>query len=137
MTIVRKCENNDLEQMVEMAFQKNNEPNHFSAFCPCLRNSIHKEFEEGLTSNESLYIGYFEHDLLKGMIGGYLDKERNNVDCCGPFIDGNFIKTATEMFDFMRTYYEISTEFTFYFGKKNAECISFMEHIKADRKSVV
>lgn len=132
--MIRKCVYDDLNQMIELAFWKNNDDSHFSAFCPCKRDKIQEEFAEELNSKEHIYVGYFEKDVLKGLIFCYIDNDRNNADCGGPFVDGDFSKISKEMFEYMKSLVNSPIKYTFYFGKSNAECISFMELIRAENQ---
>lgn len=132
--MVRKCVYDDLNQMIELAFRKNNDASHFSEFCPCKRDKIQEEFTEELNSKDNIYVGYFEQDVLKGLLFCYINNEINNADCGGPFVDGDFNKISKEMFEYMKSLLSPSIRYTFYFGKRNAECISFMESIEAENQ---
>lgn len=132
--MVRKCMINDLDQMIELAYRKNNEASHYSAFCYSKREKIQKEFSQGLNSEDYICVGYFENNELKGLLCCFIDGERNNADCSGPFVDGDFNKISEEMFEYIKSLASPSMNFTFYFGKKNTECASFMELIGAENQ---
>ncbi|SHO51091.1 Ribosomal protein S18 acetylase RimI [Anaerocolumna xylanovorans DSM 12503] len=117
--------------MTDLAFLKNNEPEYFSAFCPSKRISIKGDFENGMNSGDSIYAGYFQDNLLKGFIGGYVDKERENVDCIGPFTAESYNGIFHELFQFLRNQLPLDYKYTFYIGSENKECIHFMEELNA------
>lgn len=132
--MVRKCTADDLNQMIELAYKKNNEPTHYSAFCYKSHEQIEKDFHEGLNSKNNVYVGYFENDILKGMLCCFIDEEKNNADCCGPFVNGDFSKISKEMLDYMKSLVTPSMNYKFFFGKSNIECASFMELINAENQ---
>jgi ribosomal protein S18 acetylase RimI-like enzyme len=132
--MIIKCSSDDLKQMIELAFQKNNEPSHFSAFCPLKKERIKNEFMEGINSDDTFYAGVFENGILKGLMGCYVDMERRNTDCSGPFIEGDFLRNSKAMYDYARSFADSSMKYTFYFGKNNTDCIHLMELIQAENQ---
>ncbi|HEX3078115.1 MAG TPA: GNAT family N-acetyltransferase [Lachnospiraceae bacterium] len=125
--MVRLCTKNDYEQMVDLAYRKNNDPTHFSAFFPRRRDSIERELTFGLESFDHILIGNFQDGTLNGLLSFYIDKDKNNTDCAGPFIDGDFLPVAKAMLDYGKSMLSSSMRYTFYFGRMNQECIEFMK----------
>lgn len=132
--MIRACEAKDLEQMIELAYRKNNDETHYSAFCCCQKEHIREEFTENINGEHCRYIGYFEGDKLIGLLCGFIDFERNSMDCAGPFVDGDFHKLSSEMFEHLKALGPQGMKYIFYFGKKNIECTTFLKQIEAENQ---
>ncbi|MBW4828448.1 MAG: GNAT family N-acetyltransferase [Clostridiaceae bacterium] len=135
--MIRECTNSDLDQMVELAFQLNNQIDHYSAFCPISRKSIRMEFETAIDSKQHMIVGSFRDNKLTGLLNCYFDIEKKNADCSGPFIDStteDYLSFAKQLFDFINRHVDVEMKYTFFFSKENMECRNFLESINADRK---
>lgn len=135
--MIRECTNSDLDQMVELAFQLNNQIDHYSAFCPISRKSIRMEFETAIDSKQHMIVGSFRDNKLTGLLNCYFDIEKKNADCSGPFIDStteDYLSFAKQLFDFIKRHVDVEMKYTFFFSKENMECRNFLESINADRK---
>lgn len=136
--MIRKCTNHDLSQMVELAFKMNNQKEHHSAFCYSTRESILKEFESSIMSEQYIMVGNFRNGQLTGLLYCYIDKEKKNADCIGPFIDSeseDYIILAKQLFEYIRNNIDIKIKYTFFFSKENIKCKEFLESINAVRKT--
>lgn len=135
--MIRECTNSDLDQIVELAFQLNNQIDHHSAFCPISRKSIRMEFETAIDSKQHMIVGSFRDNKLTGLLNCYFDIEKKNADCSGPFIDStteDYLSFAKQLFDFIKRHVDVEMKYTFFFSKENMECRNFLESINADRK---
>lgn len=135
--MIRKCTKHDLHQMVELAFKMNNQKEHYSAFCSLTRKSIHDEFEASVLSEEHMMVGSFRGDQLTGLLICFIDRERQNADCAGPFIDSSeedYMVLAKQLFEFAKDSIDVEMKYTFFFSKENVNCKEFLDSINADRK---
>lgn len=132
--MIKKCSVDDIKQIVDMVYRKNNEPEHNSAFCFRQHDSIQQDFMSSLASDNDAVIGYYEGNTLIGVISFYVDEEKQTADCGGPFVEGDFCRIAKEMFDYAKKLYKKQLCFNFFFDKKNIECMSFMNLIGAENQ---
>lgn len=130
--MIRKCGQTDLKQLLELAYKKNNEEEHNSAFCYKQYDSIQKEFSEFLDSEDNFILGDFKEDKLNGLITFYVDKEMHRVDCIGPFIEEDYIVVGQELLEYAKKFLDSSYKFEFYFNVKNVECLELMKNIGAE-----
>lgn len=139
--MIRQCTMSDLDRMVEIAYEQNNKITHSSAFCSKKRESIKRDFEEVLSGEENFAAAYFHKVEMAGIITCYCDRDKNNVDCAGPFITelGDWVEDLDrkdimmQLFYFIRNHYNNDMKYTFFFSKENEECIRFLELIKAKK----
>ncbi|MPM86563.1 hypothetical protein SDC9_133652 [bioreactor metagenome] len=66
--MIKKCSINDIKQIVDMVYRKNNEPEHNSAFCYRQYDPIQHDFMNCLTSDNNAVVGYYKDDTLAGVI---------------------------------------------------------------------
>lgn len=132
--MIKKCSVNDIKQIVDMVYRKNNEPEHNSAFCYRQYDAIQRDFMNCLTSDNNVVVGYYKDDALIGVISFYVDEEKRTADCGGPFVEGDFCKIAKETLDYAKTLYKKQLCFNFFFDKRNIECMSLMNLICAENK---
>lgn len=130
--MIRKCVKTDLGEMIDLAYELNNIQEHYSAFCSCTRENIKADFANGIETGESIYIGNFENGILTGFIGGYIDEERKNVDCSGPYIANYDISISEQLLSALKQEFAEEYKFTFYFGSMNTELISLMKSENAE-----
>ena len=129
--MVRLCTAADIDQMVELAYRKNNEEAHYSAFCYTRRDKIEEEFTGSIASEDCILIGYFSGNTLQGLLTGFIDYDRRSVDCSGPFAEGDFNEISKQMFDLMKSQLPAPMKYIYYFGSKNEDCLSFLQMIGA------
>ena len=133
--MIKECNPSHLQQCVDIAFLRNNQPENNSAYCPKSKDSIRSDFEFVMSSPDSLMIGYFDGDVLAGIMGCFMNPENNWVDCCGPFFCNEWSgEIAKDMFKFARSKLTSEVRFNFFFDARNNNCHQLMESLSAMRR---
>lgn len=133
--MIRICTSNDIQQIVDLAFAKNNQPEHNSAFCYKEYNSIQQDLLKMMESKVNAVIGYFEEETLIGVIGICVDEEKHTADCCGPFVAvEDFASIAKLLFDYVKNYFKQNLKYNFFFDSRNRDYIAFMDVIHAENQ---
>lgn len=132
--MIKKCSINDIKEIVDFVYRKNNKPEHNSAFCSLKYDTIQKDFVNTLESEIHAVVGYYKDDTLIGVISFYVDEEKQIADCIGPFVEGDYCKLAKAMIDYVKPLFKQSLSLNFFFDKRNIECILLMDLICAENK---
>jgi len=133
--MVKICDMDHLPQCVEIAFERNNQPESNCAFCPKSKESIRGDFAFIIDDADCLMIGYFIDDALTGMLGCFLNPDNNWVDCVGPFFKNDWNDDyAQKMFLFAKASLGKAVRFNSYFHAKNENCHRFMGELSAEQK---
>ncbi len=130
--MIKKCTIDDIQEITELAFKKNNLPESNSAFCCKGFDSIKSDFQNMIESDLHNVFGYFQDEILKGAIGAYVNDENLMVDIIGPFIDGNEIKSvAIELFNTIKQVYKKEFRYNFVFDSRNKDSLNLMKDLGA------
>lgn len=133
--MIRTCTIDDIQQILDLAFAKNNQPEHNSAYCYKEYNSIKQDFLQIIESKGNAVIGYFEEKTLIGVMGVYVDEEKHTADCCGPFVVvDDFVGISKLLFDYVKNHFNHSLQYNFFFDIRNKDCIAFMNTICAENQ---
>lgn len=134
MNMIRALSSDYLQQCVDIAFLRNNQPENNSAYCPKSKENIRGDFEFIMGNHGSLMIGYFSHDDLAGILGCFVNPESNWVDCVGPYFSSEWSEDAAkEMFAFAESKLANAARFNFYFDVRNKNLHRLMELLSAER----
>jgi len=124
-----------LQQCVDIAFKRNNQPENNSAYCPKSKESIYADFEFMINNPNSLVVGLFSNDVLLGVLGCFTNPDNNWVDCIGPFFANDWDQdNAKAMFAFAKSKLTKAVQFNFYFDARNKNLHQLMDALSAKRK---
>jgi len=132
--MTRECTSDYLQQCTNIAFLRNSNPESNSAYCPKSKESIYTDFAFILDSPDSILLGYFENDVLTGVLGCFVNPDNNWVDCSGPFFKGGWNQEhAKAMFAYAKSKLAKAVRFNFYFDTRNKNLHQLMESLSAER----
>jgi len=132
--MIREINATHLQQCVEIAFLRNNQPESNSAYCPEEKDAIHDDFNFLMSNPDNLMIGYFDDDTLIGIFGFFISPDNNWVDCVGPFFEDDWNQDAAkEMFEYAYSRFTQAVRFNFYFNTKNENLHNFVQLLSAER----
>jgi len=113
---------------------RNNKPESNSAYCPKSRESIHADFAYIINNPGSILLGYFDNDILTGVLGCFTNPDNNWVDCSGPFFkDGWNQEYAEAMLTYAKSKLTKTARFNFYFDTRNKDLHQLMKALSAER----
>jgi len=132
--MTRECNADYLQQCTDIAFLRNNRPESNSSYCPKSRESIHDDFAYIINNPGSILLGYFDNDILTGVLGCFTNPDNNWVDCLGPFFKDEWSQRhAKEMFAYAKSKLVKAVRFNFYFDTRNKDLHQLMESLSARR----
>ena len=133
--MIMELNSSHLEQCVDIAFQRNNQPENNSAYCPKSKGSIKADFEFLMSNPGNLMVGYFADDNLMGILGCFVNPENHWVDCSGPFFNADWSEDiAKEMLAFAGARLANAARFNFYFDTRNENLHRLMTRLSAERR---
>lgn len=133
--MIKKCEKNSLEQCIDIAFIQNGLPQNNCAYCSKSVENIRKDLEFIINDTNCLMVGYFNDDVLTGILGCFVNGNNNWVDCCGPFFKNQYNQdVAKDMFLFAKSYLSDAARFNFYFNVENKNIHELMLMLGANRQ---
>ncbi|MDF2542582.1 MAG: GCN5-related N-acetyltransferase [Herbinix sp.] len=126
--MIKECNIDQLSDIVQIAFKRNNIPESNSAFCFKDYAAIWDDFSYLINNKQSLMVGYFEQDELIGVTGIFVDVEKKSADWVGPFIEqGDFLTIANAMLAYVEHRLQNVDTYHFFFHNKNIAYKAFME----------
>jgi len=132
--MVKECSHNYLQQCIDIAFLRNNQPENNCAYCPKSKESIQADFEFIMDNPDCLMIGCFDGETLKGIIGCFMNPDNKWVDCIGPFFSDEWSDDiAKDMFTFVKSKLFNAERYNFYFDVRNKNLHRLMELLSATR----
>ena len=132
--MIKQCNPGHLQQCVDIAFLRNNQPENNSTYCPKSKEGIHSDFEFVMNSPGSLIVGHFDDGALTGIMGCFVNPESNWVDCGGPFFAGEWDgEIANDMYTFAKSALTNAVRFNFNFDTRNKNLHQMMESLSATR----
>jgi len=132
--MVRECNSSHLQQCTAIAYARNNKPESNSAYCPKSRKSISADFAFIIDNPDSILFGFFESDVVVGVLGCFVNPDNNWVDCSGPFFKNEWNQEdARAMIDYAKSKLSKAVRFNFYFDTRNINLHQLMEALSAER----
>ena len=133
--MIKRCNPDHLFQCVEIAYLRNSIPENNCAFCPASKELIMKDLEFLLNDPNSLLVGYFDHDLLIGFCGCFVNPQNNWGDFVGPFFKGEWDHSiAVALLPSVKDALPNVKRFNFYFNTKNQDYHNLMCDVYAVRQ---
>ncbi len=131
--MIKKCTIDDIHEITELAFKKNNLPESNSAYCSNKYDSIKSDFINLIESEQHNVIGYYTGEALIGVIGVFVNAVNKMVDIVGPFIENDDLNSiAVKLLDNAKEYYSKNFRTNFYFDSRNKDYLCFMKEINAE-----
>ena len=130
--MIRECTIEELQHIADFVHTKNSDPEQSSAYCSRTYDAIYNDFSNLILSDEHMVIGSFENGQCTGVVALYVDVERNCADCIGPFADGDFHRVGKAILDYFQSVNHKGLSLNFFFDRRNTNCLSLMEMIKAE-----
>lgn len=125
----------DIPQIVDLVFMKNNQPQHNSAYCCKEYDAIKRDFLSMIESKQNAVVAYFEEETLLGVLGVIVDEEKSTADCCGPFVAvEDFVGISAKMLEYARDHFNAGLKYYFFFDTRNRSCIDLMNAIRAENQ---
>jgi len=132
--MIKECGSNHLQQCVDIAYLKNNQPESNSAYCPKSKKGIYDDFAFIIDSPDSVLLGCFDNDTLVGVLGCFVNPDNNWVDCSGPFFKDEWSQeNAKFMFAYAKSKLVKAQRFNFYFDTRNKSLHQLMQSLSAER----
>jgi len=132
--MISECNTDYLQQCTDIAFLRNNQQESNSAYCPKSKESIYGDFALIIEHPDSILLGYFDNDVLTGVLGCFMNSENNWVDCSGPFFKDEWSQeVAKTMFTYAKSKLVKAVRFNFYFNARNKNLHQLMESLSAER----
>ena len=123
-----------LQKCVEIAFLRNNQPESNSAYCPKSKKSIYDDFSFIMDSSDSILLGFFDNDVVIGVLGCFVNLDNNWVDFSGPFFKNEWNQEdAKAMVAYAKSKLSKAVRFNFYFDTRNVNFHYLMESLSAER----
>ncbi|WP_066718361.1 hypothetical protein [Clostridium sp. Marseille-P299] len=130
--LIRTCTMADLNEIVSLAYEKNQFPETNSAYCGNTYDSILEDFSYILNSDEHKIVGAYKFNQLYGCCAFFMNQAQNTVDCVGPFVnEENYILVSKTMLYFAKSLFSKDTHYNFCFDKRNADSLKLMGEINA------
>ena len=132
--MISECTSDCLQECTEIAFLRNNRPESNSAYCPKSKESIYTDFAFIIDNPDSILLGYFDDDVLLGVLGCFVNPDNNWVDCSGPFFKNEWSQeVAKAMFSYAKSKLIKAVRFNFYFDARNKRLHQLMGSLSAER----
>ena len=123
-----------LQQCVEIAFLRNNQPKSNSAYCPKSKENICADFAFIIDNPDSILLGLVNDDVVTGVLGCFVNPDNNWVDCSGPFFKDEWNQEdAKAMIAYAKSNLPKAAKFNFYFDTRNLNLHQLMESLSAER----
>lgn len=128
--MVRLCVPMDLDELSRFAYERNQLPISSCAFCFKGYDAISNEFFNILSDDKMNIFGDYEDSKLQGLLGLWIDEEKQTADCIGPFaMDDNFVDIAVSLFQYASSYYKQDYTYKFFFNNRNQNYLQFVHSI--------
>jgi len=131
---IRELDISHLQQCVEIAFLRNNNPQSNCAYCPKEKDAIYGDFDFLMGNPDNLMLGYFNGNSLVSIFGFFFSSDTNWVDCVGPFFRDVWNQdVAREMFEYAYLRFTQAVRFNFYFNTQNENLHNLAQLLSAKR----
>ena len=132
--MIKELNSSHLEQCVDIAFLRNNQPENNSAYCSKEKDNIQADIAHIIDNPDNLMLGYLDNDTLIGFFGFFINPDTNWVDCVGPFFTGEWNQdAASKMFVYAKSKYIQAVRYNFYFDTRNKNFHQFAKTLSANR----
>jgi len=132
--MVRKCNSTHLQQCTDIAYARNSKPESNSAYCSKSKEYISADFAFIIDSSDSILLGFFDNDVVVGVLACFVNPDNNWIDCAGPFFKNEWNKEdAKAMIAYAKSKLPKAARFNFYFDTRNINFHQLMESLSAER----
>jgi len=116
--VIRMAEEKDLEAVTQLSFRRNQEEKYRVAYCCRGLEHIRNDYKFMMERPEHLVLVAEAEGRIEGVLGLFCMNEIHRQDCCGPFVEDDFLFTGTALIEEAKRL-RPGYKFNFYFHKHN------------------